>query len=119
MVSRDLYTKIVTPKWLFNLAPTKHIAEVKLGCEELEKYMEEMIQDRRTAEKKEERYDLFSSLLDASDSESDGEVRLTDNELLGKYHAFENLAYALNSRTIGNIFIFLLAGKFVRVPVYP
>ncbi|KIP06369.1 hypothetical protein PHLGIDRAFT_515467 [Phlebiopsis gigantea 11061_1 CR5-6] len=92
VVSRDLYTKIVTPKWLFHLAPTKHIAEVKLGCEELEKYMAEMIEDRRAAEKKEERYDLFSSLLDASDAESDGAVKLTDNELLG------------------NIFIFLLAG---------
>lgn len=111
VVSRDLYTKIVTPKWLFNLAPTKHIAEVKLGCEELEKYMAEMIEDRRAAEKKEERYDLFSSLLDASDAESDGAVKLTDNELLGEYHDFVRLVHQLNLHSIGNIFIFLLAGK--------
>ena len=45
--------------------------------------MLEMVRDRRKTEKKEERYDLFSSLLDASDSDSDGTVRLTDKELLG------------------------------------
>ena len=46
--------------------------------------MMEMVEDRRKAEKKEERYDLFSSLLDASDSESDGQVKLTDEEVLGQ-----------------------------------
>jgi cytochrome P450 len=43
--------------------------------------MMEMIEDRRSAEKKEERSDLFTSLLDAGDEE--GEGKLTDNELLG------------------------------------
>ena len=45
--------------------------------------MMEMIRERRNSEKKEERYDLFSSLLDASDDTSDGEVALTDSELVG------------------------------------
>lgn len=45
-------------------------------------YMLEMIDNRRNAEKKEERYDLFSSLLDASE-EDDGPAKLTDRELLG------------------------------------
>jgi len=59
--------------------------------------MMEMIANRRNAEKKEERYDLFSSLLDANDEESpDGEAKLTEREL------------------IGNIFIFLVAGHEVR-----
>lgn len=40
-----------------------------------------MIHARKTAEKKEERYDLFSSLLDASEEEDD--AALTDRELLG------------------------------------
>lgn len=44
--------------------------------------MLEMIRARMTAEKKEERYDLFSSLLDASDLD-EGEAQLTDQELLG------------------------------------
>lgn len=45
--------------------------------------MSEMIHQRRNAEKKEERYDLFSSLLDASEEESDGQAKLTDRELFG------------------------------------
>ena len=45
--------------------------------------MLEMVEARRTAEKKEERYDLFSGLLDASEEESDGQKKLTDRELLG------------------------------------
>jgi hypothetical protein len=47
--------------------------------------MVEMIQSRRSSEKKEERYDLFSSLLDASEEEdlSSGETKLKDSELIG------------------------------------
>ena len=53
-----------------------------------------MIRERRHSEKKEERYDLFSSLLDAnSDENCYGEQALSDREL------------------IGNLFIFLLGGK--------
>ena len=47
--------------------------------------MLEMIHKRRNAEKKEERYDLFSSLLDASEDETDGQTKLTDRELLGSH----------------------------------
>ena len=47
--------------------------------------MLEMIYERRSAEKKEERYDLFSSLLDANEQEpGEGEVKLSDRELIGK-----------------------------------
>lgn len=42
-----------------------------------------MVASRRNAEKKEDRYDLFSSLLDASEDEMDGGGKLTDRELLG------------------------------------
>lgn len=47
-------------------------------------YMMEMVNARRNSEKKEERYDLFSSLLDASEEESDSQSKLTDRELLGE-----------------------------------
>ena len=46
--------------------------------------MLDMIRQRKEAEKKEERYDLFSSLLDASEAGSDGQAKLTDQELLGE-----------------------------------
>ncbi len=42
-----------------------------------------MIDERKNAEKKVERYDLFSSLLDASEEESDGFAKLSDSELRG------------------------------------
>lgn len=45
--------------------------------------MLEMVNARKNAEKKEERYDLFSSLLDASD-DGEGDAKLTDDELLGE-----------------------------------
>ena len=51
--------------------------------------MRDLIVARRTAEVKEERHDLFSSLLDAND---DLDEKLSDDNLFG------------------NIFIFMLAG---------
>lgn len=45
--------------------------------------MLEMIEARRFGEKKEERYDLFSSLLDASEIEEVGQTKLSDQELAG------------------------------------
>lgn len=49
----------------------------------LKLYMMEMIHTRKCSGEKEERYDLFSSLLDASEEESDSQAKLTDRELLG------------------------------------
>lgn len=112
IVSRDMYTKVALPAWLISIAPTKHIADVKVAFEELEvswpliapcrpthngylqQYMHEMVNGRRNAEKKEERYDLFSSLLDASDTDSDGKMKLTDQELLGKRFALYTANHA-------------------------
>lgn len=46
--------------------------------------MFDMIKKRRESEKKEERYDLFSQLLDASEAETaDGMPQITDRELVG------------------------------------
>ena len=45
--------------------------------------MQEMIDERRSAEKKAERYDLFSSLLDANLEEAEAETRLSDEGLIG------------------------------------
>lgn len=48
-----------------------------------------MVAARRTAEKKEERYDLLSSLLDANEDTSKGGI--TDQELLCKLHELYQL----------------------------
>lgn len=76
----------------------------------MKSYMMQMIQERRESDAKVERYDLFSSLLDASD-EMDGLSKLADREVLGAYFRVciyvQGLTWLLVS---GNIFIFLLAG---------
>lgn len=46
--------------------------------------MEEMITKRRMSEVKEERYDLFSALLDANELD-EMENRLSDQELISKF----------------------------------
>ena len=45
--------------------------------------MLEMVKARRESDKVEERYDLFSGLLDAAQDEQGGEVVLNDDELMG------------------------------------
>jgi hypothetical protein len=47
--------------------------------------MQEMIDEREKAEAKDERWDLFSSLIDASRDESDAQYKLSDSELMGEF----------------------------------
>ncbi|THH06465.1 hypothetical protein EW145_g4070 [Phellinidium pouzarii] len=90
-VSTDLMLNVLIQKWAMSL--TKRFRTMRRAFLELQKYMQEMIDERRDAQKKPERRDLFSSLLDANMEEAEGtETRLEDSEL------------------IGDIFIFLLAG---------
>ncbi|EMD35530.1 hypothetical protein CERSUDRAFT_116271 [Gelatoporia subvermispora B] len=110
-VSTDLFLKVVCPGWLLRLGPTERIRHFRLAYDDLELYMHEMVRARKQSEKKEERYDLMSSLLDANEDESDGKTRLSDEEL------------------VGNIFIFLIAGHettahtlaytFIMLALYP
>jgi hypothetical protein len=45
--------------------------------------MLEMVEARKNADKGEQRYDLFSGLLDAAQDELDSGVTLSDEELIG------------------------------------
>ncbi|KAI0000164.1 cytochrome P450 [Russula compacta] len=90
ILSTNLVLKIVLPSWAKNL--TKHTRKVHLAFNELKQYMLEMVEARRNADKAEERYDLFSGLLDAAQDEPDSAEALSDEEL------------------VGNMFVFLLAG---------
>lgn len=73
--------------------------------------MREMIAARRMSEAKEDRCDLFSSLLDATDED---ENVLSEDDLMGIFQVIPNLGASFNVVT-GNIFIFMLAGHEVRV----
>ncbi|KAJ6462196.1 cytochrome P450 [Mycena sanguinolenta] len=89
-VSTGTITKLLVPTWAMGL--TKHLRHVRAAFNELDAYMFDMIKARRESDKKEERYDLFSQLLDASqEGTEDGGAQMSDREL------------------VGNIFIFLLA----------
>ncbi|KAJ3769707.1 cytochrome P450 [Lentinula raphanica] len=85
-VYMNCFIKIIFPNWAMGL--TEHTRRVRLAFEELDSHMLEMISKRRNVEKKEERHDLLSSLLDASADDPS----FTDRDLTG------------------NIFIFLVAG---------
>lgn len=61
-----------------------------------------MINYRRNAEKKEQRADLLSTLLDANDAFADTDLRLTDQEALGMESMVIHLvmlAYLYSQRT--------------------
>jgi hypothetical protein len=47
--------------------------------------MLEMVEVRRSSGKAEQRYDLFSGLLDASQDELNKDAVLSDEELMGRY----------------------------------
>ena len=76
-------------RWGTPLMRNFHVAQGELRA-----YMQELIDARRTAEVKEERHDLFSSLLDANEGLAESGEKLSDRGLFG------------------NVFIFMLAGAF-------
>ena len=59
--------------------------------------MLEMVEARRTSGDAEQRHDLLSGLLDASQSELDDKAALSDEELIGKYPISEPIGLYLTS----------------------
>jgi hypothetical protein len=50
-----------------------------------QQYLVEMVEARKDADKVEERYDLFSGLLDATQDEPGSEAALSNDQLIGWY----------------------------------
>jgi len=88
--SSSIPTRLLIPSWAKNI--TEHTRKVHLAFTELKQYMLEMAEARRGADKAEQRYDLLSGLLDATQDDPDNGATLDDDELTG------------------NMFIFLFAG---------
>jgi len=107
IVSNDLWMKVILPSWLLKLGPTKRVRNFRMAYEDLQKYMTEMIERRRNSEKKQERYDLFSSLLDANDDESDGTIKLSDSELMGNIFVYLIAGHETTAHTLAFTFIML------------
>ncbi|EGO29677.1 hypothetical protein SERLADRAFT_433647 [Serpula lacrymans var. lacrymans S7.9] len=93
IVTTNLAIKLVTPKWAYGL--NKRLERVGLAFDELERYLYEMIQSRKSGEIKEERHDLFNSLLAANDDMdlNTDEVRLADSELVALYPDEQEILY--------------------------
>ncbi|OAX42462.1 cytochrome P450 [Rhizopogon vinicolor AM-OR11-026] len=89
---QGIVIKVLVPTWAMGF--TKGFRHTRLAFDELQRYLTEMIQERKGSERKEDDHDLLSRLLAANDDEnlSEGEVKLSDSEL------------------IGNIFILMVAG---------
>lgn len=69
-----------------------------------------MIRARRQSEKKEERYDLFSSLLDANEEEvEEGQIKLQDSELIGTTLVVPTAANRLTYLCARQSFYFLIS----------
>ena len=99
VVSRNLFLQVLFPQWLLRWG-TSSMRRFHTAYTELGQYMQEMIDARRSAEVKEERHDLFSSLLDANEGLAESGEKLSDTGLLG------------------NVFIFMVAGYEVS-PTQP
>ncbi|KAH9962281.1 cytochrome P450 [Lactifluus volemus] len=83
ILSSNLIMKILLPDWA--QGATAHIRKVHLAFTELRQYMLEMVNDRRNGDMKEERYDLFSGLLDAAQEEPESGPAISDQELMALY----------------------------------
>ncbi|KAI0326144.1 cytochrome P450 [Cubamyces sp. BRFM 1775] len=105
-VSHDLFLKIVFPTWLLRIGTPKMRAFARAHAE-LDAYLKEMVQNRKSATIKEERHDLFTSLLDANEDEADDKAKLTDSELFGNVFIFLVAGYETTAHTLAYAFIFL------------
>ncbi|KAI0739300.1 cytochrome P450 [Irpex lacteus] len=98
-VTNSLMFRALLPSWLYlsdmTPGPLKRVREMRRGFDEFESHMTDMINARvnPSEDEQQERRDLFSNLLKASDFGQAGKGQLSKNELFG------------------NIFLFLFAGE--------
>ncbi|EMD41758.1 hypothetical protein CERSUDRAFT_147048 [Gelatoporia subvermispora B] len=91
IVSRDLFFKLMFPNWFLKWAPIKKIRVFSTAFVDFQKYMLEMIEERKE-EGTEGHSDLFSNLVEAATGDQDASNKLSFSDVTG------------------NIFIFLFAG---------
>ncbi|KAI0631064.1 cytochrome P450 [Trametes polyzona] len=105
-VSHRLFLSIIFPQWVLRLGTAK-MRYFARAYEELGRYLDEMVQARKNATTKEERHDLFNSLLDANEGEIESDAKLSDSALLGNIFVFLVAGYETTSHTLAYSFIFL------------
>ncbi|OJA09560.1 hypothetical protein AZE42_01136 [Rhizopogon vesiculosus] len=101
--SHDLFIKLLVPRWAMGF--TKRFRRARLESDELQRYLTEMIQERKGFQLKEDDEDLLSSLLAANNDENlwKDEVKLNDSELIG------NIFILIIDETVSHSLAFALA----------
>ncbi|KAF8587183.1 cytochrome P450 [Ramaria rubella] len=97
-VSTYVQLKLIAPNWAYRFS--KFLRHVQLANDELQMYMQEMITDRRASQVKEERYDLFSALLDANENDKEAS-KLIDQEVIGDIFVFLIAGHETTAHTLG------------------
>ncbi|KAL1946312.1 hypothetical protein VTO73DRAFT_15439 [Trametes versicolor] len=109
-VSKRLIFTILFPKWLLRLGtgiPGTGMRFYARAYDDLRKYLEEMVKERRESTKNQERHDLLSNLLDANEGALESDAKLTDDALLGNIFIFLVAGYETTSHTLAYAFILL------------
>ncbi|KAH9941623.1 cytochrome P450 [Epithele typhae] len=105
-VSHRLFLRILFPDWILRWG-TPSMRHFIRAFEEIKLYLAEMVEARRAAKTKEERYDLFSNLLDANEDELDSAAKLTDEKLVGNVFLFLVAGYETTAHTLAYALILL------------
>ncbi|KAI0047499.1 614/534 cytochrome P450 [Auriscalpium vulgare] len=99
--SSNVLPQIVLPRWTMWL--TAHLRKVRCAFDELDAYIAEMIQERKSAlavgGTGDEKGDLFNNLVAASVAE-DGDSILSDRELTGNMFAFLLAGHESSAHTL-------------------
>ncbi|OAX31726.1 cytochrome P450, partial [Rhizopogon vinicolor AM-OR11-026] len=105
ITSHDVFIKFLVPRWAMGF--TKRFRRARLAFDELQRYLTEMIQERKRSQLKADNEDLFTSLLAANDDENllKDEVKLNDSELIGNIY----MLMVAGHETTGHSLAFALA----------
>ena len=80
IVSRDSEYKVLFPRWALNLHP--RLRETRDGYDELQTHMMELIEERRRWSKSDDKHDILTKLILASDPDDGDGAALTTAELI-------------------------------------
>ncbi|KAJ2913373.1 hypothetical protein MD484_g7050, partial [Candolleomyces efflorescens] len=106
IVSMNLKTRVVLPKWAYYLS--KKLKLIDVAFTEMEQYIREMIQERSSSTTQKS-YDLLSSLIEHNKQEEEASS-LNDRELIGEFWPTVPDHSGLLSQWKGNIFMIMSAG---------
>ncbi|PCH40911.1 cytochrome P450 [Wolfiporia cocos MD-104 SS10] len=109
VTSENIILKAIFPEWVLAHAPISRVRQFYIASNELQRYMEEMIQSRRSGEKQSlGGDDLFTCLLEANDDGSiEGEAHLSDSEMMGNIFAFLIAGYETTAHSLAYALILL------------